>query len=212
MAIFINSSTIYEVLFVCKQGDQIGLNVRHYVSSPTFVVAGRTIHDFSVRLADLFSTLYPACLSENAEFRGVGVRPWTAPITYAYDFAVSGEAGTIAGDSLPSQVSGVIALKTGLSGRHYRGRSYIPFPGESVSNIGGRPDATYLTALQLLADQLATNTPVDPVFVTDDTDMFPAILNRVGATTQPVVQGIARNGWGTQRRRGAFGQTNLSPV
>ena len=56
-------------------------------------------------------------------------------------------AGTAGGNSLPSEVSTVISLRTALAGGSYRGRMYLPPPSTTQVTSAGRLVSTDLSAM-----------------------------------------------------------------
>lgn len=63
--------------------------------------------------------------------------------------------GALTGDALPGQNSMLVSVHTGVKGRRYRGRFYVPGVTET-SSTGGRIIGAQLTALNALAEGLQT--------------------------------------------------------
>jgi len=207
---------IYEVKFYFNYANQVAQNVLHYRIS---AVAGSPT---DAMLADVLDTTFaPAfgdCLSQHATYAGVGVSrlrplPRTIPV---YDNDGEG-AGGVLGDPLPKQVCGVITKRTALAGVRFRGRMYVPFPGEADNEATtGIPSVGYVANLDVLGALLDNVLAVGAGGNTASAN--PVLWNR--ATTTPTVQaetftpitGFRSRGiWGTQRRRGDYGATNQLP-
>lgn len=56
---------------------------------------------------------------------------------------VHNAAGTVAGNSQPSEVAAVLTLRTNTRGRRYRGRLYLPPAHQSMTDTAGNWTATY---------------------------------------------------------------------
>lgn len=121
-----------------------------------------------------------------------------------------GVTGTVAGDTLPFQVCGRLKLLTGLAGRQYNGRLYIPFPGEGDSDAGGSPTAGYRTRLTILADLIE-----DPINITagaDTATITPCVFSRTHGTREALVNVSSVRQWGTQRRRSLIQNLEGPPI
>lgn len=70
---------------------------------------------------------------------------------------LSGDAGDVIGDALPPRNAPVISKKTGLRGRSFRGRMYLPFLSELQQN-GGVITPAALVNIQDFADDLIVET------------------------------------------------------
>jgi hypothetical protein len=197
---------IYKVRFACMLGSQLGLNIRHYrtVAEPLGPVPVSAIADaFDFE----FAPLYKPLLVDNAEYLGVGVQLIVPAPPQLESFVVIRRGfGLAAGDPLPTQVSGLISLRTAFAGRRFRGRSYIPFPPEIYNDETGTPTAPYNTALAALA--LEQTQELTVTFVLQSTTLRPVIFHRTTSTSTDVTAAIPRDGWATQRRRGIFGRAN----
>lgn len=101
--------------------------------------------------------------------------------------------GTVGGDPLPLQNAAVITWRTGIAGRSYRGRTYMPGLTEGHQSMGIL-DSTIMTALGnyggiYLSSNVFTNDYVLGVY----SRKLSHIQNVVSFTVQPYVK--------TQRRR-----------
>lgn len=188
-----------------QSGDQGGLMTRHYrVSSITGV--GATEQEVVDAMSSFWDAFIKPMLTNTATYDGCTlqkVKPLPKGNRYvSFNDAGAGTAGT---DPLPRQVSGVISLRTALAGREFRGRVYMPFPDESDSDADN-PSVGYQVALAALAAELDNNRVI--IGAGGSTTLVPVIYSRKLDQVNDIVQAIARSTWGTQRRRGSFGQPN----
>lgn len=201
---------IIQVTAYCSSGNQLSMNVLHYVTE-TKVGTGATHLEVSARFDTLWNAAYIALLSSNARYRGIGTKKIVPfPATVEVFSGINADDGGVASDILPRQVCGVITKKTGLAGRAFRGRVYIPFAAEDDNQVSGIPEVPYTARLATLAN-LFEDTVV--AGVGGNTNSFaPVLFHRDGATYTPITECVARSIWGTQRRRGDYGRTNVFPL
>lgn len=205
---------VIEVVSVCRTTDQIGLNVFHYLVSKTG--GTQLLSDFTTWLhTHGFGPAMIACLSSEAEFRGILVRVvQPTPSVFFGDMIDQGD-GTVAGDMLPRQVAGLISKRSAVAGRRKSGRFYMPFPGEGDNADTAVPTDDYVSRL----------TTVSTAIVSDlgDGTTYSAQLciyqrpRTVGGVLMPYATRAvsftkASEAWATQRRRGSYGRTNVSPL
>lgn len=191
---------LFEVKVYIRQNDQVALNVSHW---RIMSIAASTPADQAIAngMADhLFST-YKGTISDQATVRGLTVQ-YLAPGTARLPVADNGDErgpGTNEGDPLPLQVAGLIKLTTGLAGRHFRGRKYIPFMIEDDNDANGRPNATALTQLGALATKYTTDALCG---LAPNTALLHChIFDRVNEIATAVNGAVVRTRWATQRRR-----------
>lgn len=157
---------------------------------------------------------FKACLSADAAYLGLRLR-YEGPIASG-DMEVKYDAGADQGGwpdpgSLPSQLAGVIGKQAAESGRHGRGRVYIPFPGETAQQASGLISSDYANALDTMADAMKDNLTYTWGGVS--TVLRPAIFSPVRASNPYFIVTTAyRFGFGTQRRRGFFGRPNVNQL
>lgn len=201
---------IYEVKLFTQQGPQMGLMVFHYrvsaISAPE-----ATVDQIAAAMEGSFASLVKAVMTAQADFRGASARK-VRPLPIGVEFLTGNfpGPGTIGGDPLPPQVSGIITLRSALAGRANRGRKYVPFPAEASNDTGFAPTAAYLTVMTNLANEFddMQNVPNGA----GSSDLTPVIFHRLLGTTTDVTFALVRNAWATQRRRGAYGRPNVAPV
>lgn len=91
--------------------------------------------DLVLAFQEDLEALYVECFSLRYWVRGYQVRGITDP-TYGFDVTGLAVQGIRTGEQLPPQVSAVLTLRTGLIGRSYRGRIYLPPANEGASIAG----------------------------------------------------------------------------
>jgi len=193
--------------------NQLGINVCHWNVE---AIAGiDTLEAFTEFMEALLAPLYKPLMSAEAEWRGLGARviDETPPGIEVFANAEVGP-GTDAGELLPTQVCGILTKKTLLAGRKFRGRVYLPFPAETVNDSDGNPTAGYLINANLLGDELEGTVQLNDG-AAGTIDVGAVLRSGDGAggfIYTSIDQCFARPRWATQRKRGAYGQKNTSPI
>lgn len=210
MAVILANDDILNLRVYCVTGDQLAINsfflrVFTVIGSPTDVDV-LTSWDVS------FAPLYKALMTTDSTYRGTTVqRVRPAPTTMMATKTNLAGAGTVAAPPLPRQVSGIITKRTDFAGKGFRGRVYVPFPGEdSSSGATGTPVAGYVTNLAALA--LSIETPKAAGGGGNSCNSRVVLFKSVSGQTYDVTSCIARSIWATQRRRGSYGKANVSPI
>lgn len=181
---------------------------------------GATDQDVADQLNTLAAADYIALLSTNATYDGVQVQicltgyPFKAKYSSVSNIVGAGP-GTVTGNVMPTQTSGLISYQSAFAGQQFRGRSYIPFPGGADNTTTGDPTAGYVMRLTTLAGVLETGLIITPAGGT--VTLVRVLLNgpdKGGITPNPspVVGATPSIRWATQRRRGDFGRQNRSPI
>jgi len=199
---------IVECKIICLANNQIGEFVLHYRISAVGAPEP-TVTDIAGQVQDTFKDDVIAIISQKATYAGATAqRIWpTRSVRGDYFVPITGTGST---SLLPTQTSGLITKFTTLAGRKNRGRSYIPFPGESDSDDNGAfPNTAYKTKLDNIAALIGQQiiTAVGGGSVTMD----PVIYHRSTQTSIALAGAQKRNQWATQRRRGAYGAANIFP-
>jgi hypothetical protein len=197
---------------VCRDTEQVAIN-RFWYRVQT--VGGSPLTDQDVATyADTFvGPDYKAFLNNNAEYRGVLVQVVRGADTF---IAAVGNAnagfGTAGPTSLPRQTAGITSWYTALGGRRYRGRTYWPFPAAQDDTGDGAPSVGYATRIDTAAGHFAVFNAygVGGRFASFQL----VILHRKVLPTQwdAIQTRFTRTVWATQRKRGAYGKANRSPV
>lgn len=145
--------------------------------------------------------LYP--LSSNAETTSLFVRDVQPGTAAEVENDYPAVLGAIAGDPLPPQVAAVITWRTGLAGRSFRGRTYLPFIDESTSS-DGTVSAPQITRMETVITQMLTvfgpsgsDANWQFVIISEEAAGAP----RVPKVGSAVTAGLARPILYTQRRR-----------
>lgn len=191
-----------------QAGDQAAINVLWYRCSAADN-PGPTNGEAALVFETKFAIALRNCMSPAATFRGAGVQNRYVIDAEQYSSASQGP-GLGTGDNLPRQVSGVITLKTNTAQRRARGRKYIGFPAESDNDANGRPQAAYVTRLQTLANLMDDSVVVAGAL--GSATFVPIVWSRKFAASFDITSCLAREKWGTQRRRGDYGRPNVLPV
>lgn len=205
-----NTDDVIRVALASFCENQLAINILHYRVS-AIVTGVVDLQD----VADAFSGgLGPSladCMNISADFRGVMCnRIHPAPLSVQAISTVGQQAGTVAGDAMSKQTSGIITWQTSLAGRSNRGRTYVPFPGEADNDAAGHPTAGYVARLNLFgADVMLTTVVTNGA---NSVTFIPIVLRRNSvATSQAILAKRANVKWATQRRRGDYGRANTLP-
>jgi len=209
MPVTLALNDVVRLRVACYTANQQGVNVCHFQVT-TVVGTGQTDAQVAGAFDTALAARYKAVLSVAARYRGVSIqRILPLPPTYPQIVTTSDGVGTVAGDMMSTQTSGIVSAKTEFAGPKYRGRAYIPFPGEASNDANGLPIAGYVTDLEDIGDELYT-----PVVIGgggNTVTLTPCIYHRATATVTKIDGYTARAKWATQRRRGSFGQVNPTP-
>jgi len=204
----VSTGDILEVRFVCQHTEQVSYNVRHFRVAQ---VSGQ-----SVSLAEIVNDLatqyepdYKNLICAEAQYLGMDIRRVWPTKTVLYNSTVGAGPGTIAGEILPTQVAGLITLRSETPGPGGRGRMYIPFPSEADNDENGRPEGNYLQRLAFFAALMVEQQfPAGP---DGSATLDPVVWSRTTQTHKMIVDSVRRTKWATQRRRGGFGKPNTPP-
>jgi len=200
------------VSLVAASSGQLGITSFHVriadgvAREPSFENMEALATAYDAALADPFKE----CLAQEATYLGLRARLEQGVPVDDLEVKTDANAGFGAwttANSAPTQICGLLRKRTLRTGRHGRGRCYIPFVPADAVGIDGNPTGGYLTALQLLGTAMLQNREV--------------VMDGVGTTFRTVVvaadraaqfyvcEDITRAGaFATQRRRGAFGRLN----
>lgn len=200
-------------------------NLWYVVSSVGSPIATDT--DVATTVDTLLFAQYKGLMTSLGEYRGVQAqifdgqnKPYRALYSPAFTNANAG-FGTAGTSPLPPQTAGLISFQTNKPRQANRGRTYIPWPDSSAESGGGSPDPVYLSELGVLATNMSVGLAVS---VAGRTATLVRVIkhgksrpgNVVGDYPTPVIDPVlsvsVSSGWATQRRRGAFGRLNKSPI
>jgi len=199
VAIPLAANDFLQVTINCKAGAQYSSNVMNYVVG---AVAGTSATDAQAAtqldafLAPLFKDLLPTTVTYwglKAQIIGPTRRPGQ------YSVAAQG-VGNVAGDIIPTQVSGLLTMRTQFTGPKHRGRMYVPFPGEADNTASGAPSAGYITRLDALrAGMIAGLILINGVGNT--ATILPVVYSRLDEAAFEITESASSPFWATQKRR-----------
>lgn len=198
-----------EVTVYCTVGNQVGVNVLHYEVA---AIGGAVMQydDLPDRAYVHYESAYRGWVSSDANFAGVGVRrvrPGSKTIQYNTIDVVPGDGDGVV---LPTQVAGLITLRSQKPGPGGRGRVYVPFG--SIQWVEGEGEMT--AGAKLALDTVAT--AIGPsINWTAVASAWTLTLQQVIGPNNapPVVEVCEPTGlWATQRRRGEYGRPNSLPI
>lgn len=198
---------VYEVKVFTSQEAQLGINILHY-RVDAIAAAGLTDLEVAQKLDPVYAPVYKACMTSDASYLGVTAQRISPDPVQPFTFSNANPGpGTFGGAPLPRQVAAVIKKLTGGVGRRKRGRMYIPFPDETANDVGAILTGPYKAALATLATTVLG--PITLAGVAGTADLALGVWGRQLKIFSPVTGLQVRSVWGTQRRRGDFGATNL---
>lgn len=205
-----NVGNLYRVGIACWLNGQIGLIIKHY-RVRTIAGGGAADQDFADELYSTFGPLLQPMMNEDAKFLGCSVRNISL-IPPAAAVVSTGPPldGTVVGGELPTQVSGIITLRTIHAGRRFRGRAYVPFPAEPFNDTDAKPTPAYMLLLDDVG--IALTSPVLLGGGPDTATLDPCTLAQVAGVEATIISSTPRRAWATQRRRGTFGASNPETV
>jgi hypothetical protein len=194
----------------CVDGGQAAVNA-YYFNVVAVTGSPATDQDAGDVFINNISASIKAIINANASFNGVVTqRVFPLPLT-ADVFSVTGAGvGTGGSPALPKQCSGLVSWYTALAGRAKRGRSYIPFPSSTMDTGDGVPTAGYVTLLGTHSTAVNTSTAVS--VGGRGATLGQVLFHRATNTFDVITSKLPRAQWATQRRRGAYGRPNSSPV
>lgn len=206
---------VYDLTTYCSLEGQASANRRRwYISAIT--LPAPTIQDLVSWIDGQQAADYKALICTPAIYNGVvgtrnklyGLAPFPADVVSAANVG----PGTAGATPLPKQAAGVLSLYTPFQGPRSRGRMYIPFPSASDTTTSGVPTASYVTNMRTFAVNFVIAQNFTGVAGGTATALA-CLVDKGPPLRNPFITTfIARDKWGTQRRRGDFGRLNASPV
>jgi len=194
-------SDILQMNTICRFGLEGASNVMHY-RVDAYTGLGATLQELAIALFDDFQPEYVPFMTAAATFSHVEMRK-IAPlpvsdVAYSTQAAVAGSIAVTV-NPLPPQVCGIITKRTGLGGRKFRGRIYLPFFTENANDVGLTPNAATLALMDTLAAEFAVGGTV--VGAAGTTGFNPVIWHKATQSYTYVTRCAARPYWTTQRSR-----------
>jgi hypothetical protein len=203
------AGSVIRIDAICYTPSQISVNRFDYrVVSITGSPTDKQVIDAWDVLA---APRYKAIIGTGASYRGSRLTQLIAPVPVPVFQNANDGPGLTLGNMLPTQTAGVVTKLTNFRGRRNRGRTYLPFPSAASDDPGGGPTAGYVTNASLLA--ILVFTPANYGTVTDYASLQPYLVHghTIPPTGTDVIGYNARLKWGTQRKRGQYGRTNVLP-
>jgi hypothetical protein len=191
---------VLESVSVCFGFNQNALNVAHWrVQS-----VGGTEPTLAEKLASISTLLrgsLKAAISASWTFNGFKGRV-IRPVAGALIQDLTGAgAGTLAGDPLPPQISGVISVRSAFAPARTRGRIYLPSATEAENTTTGIPSAAYITTMTTFANLFTVDLNVAGAGGATCV-LRPVLMKKtIPVNDYQITQVIVRGFWGTQRRR-----------
>jgi hypothetical protein len=188
---------------------QLGLMTFHYVVTST---AGTsvTLGDIAANLDSIVQPVMTPMMSTQAQYLGIKLGTENVSPVPAPQIIENATAGSSAGDLLPTQVAGVITWKTDYIGRAFRGRNYFPFPSEIQNQQNDLPTNGYITLMSNFAVAVAAT--IVTTSGANSATIDPVIWHRNLTSWTAITQWRLNQRWGTQRRRGQYGQGNAVTI
>lgn len=197
-----------EVTVYCATQDQYTANVIHF---DILSVVGTVVTDvlFGTTLEAVLAPLFKAILPTNCSYIGLKTQV-IAPVRLDAQIttALAG-AGTLAGDCLPTQVAGLVSMKTGFASRSKRGRMYLPATSEADNTALAQPSAGYLTLMTNIANALLAFNLV--VSGGNQVACAWSVYSRKLHEMTVITQTLIRDDWATQRRRSQIKHSDSLP-
>jgi hypothetical protein len=199
---------------------QAAVNTAWYVVS-SVGASPSTDSDLAAYLDGNAGPIMLTMLPSLVDYRGVQVTinqttyPYKQKLLPVVGNAFAG-AGTSGSQPLPTQTAGLLRFQSPNAGPGGRGRWYIPFPPANANSGGGSPTAAYQVLMDNLAGIVATGIALS--FGGRTATLVRVLVHSPpkggGATPgpSPITSFQSSELWATQKRRGAYGRTNVSPI
>lgn len=206
---FLVTGDVWQLRIACYTPNQASINT---VNFRVTAHAGTGTQDTTAAtyLDGIIAGPYKDILSDDAKYRGCSVwRLLPHPGTVPAFTTINDGAGGVAGEMMPTQVSGIISVRTEFAGRAFRGRFYAAFPGEGSNEVPGLPTNAYVAALQVLANTIFQSHTIGGA--PNTSTLKPILWHRGDETGTDITTAAAKQLWATQRKRGSYGRINLPP-
>jgi len=190
---------------VCKVSLIFARDVREAIN--TFHVdraGGWSLADMAnlaTRVHTWYSTYYKQCIPTNIALQVISLRVYNPVAPLAYDLPISpGEAGTRTGTAEAANVTITMSERTGLAGRAFRGRMYVPGISENDALANDTASSVLTSLLSTAMAQLIValfNAP-EVMAVFHRPHIPPHVLDN---TATQVLTYVIENVLDSQRRR-----------
>jgi hypothetical protein len=200
---------------------QAAVNTIHYFVSEVGATPA-TDTDAAQTLDAIMALSYPPFMSSLTEYRGIEMQilspvpPFQALYTEAFT-NLNAQPGTSGELTLPSQVAGLVEFQTGAARQRGRGRAYLAFPAAGNDDGTGKPSAGARLVMAQIASDMEAGLAVSTA---GRTATLVRVLkhgkDKTGVQIFPYWTAVTNHSdsefWATQKRRGNWGRTNISPV
>jgi len=208
MAHVLANNDIVEISAVSNLLGQYSHNVLNFritnVVGPTV-----TDQDFVTNMEAMLAPLYKAILATNCSWHGAKAQV-VKPTRFDAVFSTANQgAGTLAGDCLPTQTAGCVALRTGVAARAMMGRVFFPATSEAQNQAAATPGVGYTGGMNTLAAALLAGGTV--VVGAGSVDWTWVVRSRLLGVETSITQYLVRSNWATIRRRSHIGHPDVAP-
>lgn len=183
--------------FICRATMVYTRDTRTYVNViHLFKAAGWTLpamQQATIDLRDWWINQLRASIPPQIALVQVQIRLYDPANPLAYDLSVTPSPGTRGTNAEAGNVTLTISWRTGLAGRKFRGRIYIPGLNEGDVSQTDLVSSVITAALSVAAQALYTGAL--------SAGVVPAVFHRVGATYTPVNSHVVEAIVDSQRRR-----------
>jgi len=194
----------------CRGNDQVSVN-RVYLECTGNTGTGATDFECATAIEAKIATAYKAALSASADYLGImlqhirpGFRELSIPVT------TGAGVGGVTGNLMPTQVCGMISARTLFAGRASRGRVYVPFPSVSAADPDGLPTSAYRTLVTAVGSALLDEDTI--VGSAGNSTLISILFKKADPVNSLAFTAFTVPAkWGTQHKRGSYGQANTSP-
>lgn len=214
-----NSSFVY---LYWSLGGELAVNVLGASKSAGTVINQAKAEELDSAIKTQFTNQISARIAANAQLVAVGVRDYSSANLPTFRGTGTAVAGTGTGDPLPRGAAIAVTLRTALSGRSFRGRTYLPGWDEAQNDTSGTQIAlagtaavAFMTAISNAmataglplavvsrpADHVRLTRTVNPGTASETTEIVSETLARVGGVTPVTAIESRNNRWEYQRRR-----------
>lgn len=192
----------------CQNQNQFSANVFNFrCDAVTGISVSHTV--VMDQIDGVLAPLYKAILPTGSRYHGATFQLLSPDrLDRQYTIANAG-AGTLLGDALPTQVAGVLNLKTGIASRFAQGRLYFPPCGEGDNTLTATPSAAYKAGINAIGAALTGGLTI--ASGGDSCDVTWCIFSRESNILTPVTTVTPRPNWGTQRRRSSITRPDVAP-
>lgn len=97
-------------------------------SDPDGLTPDASIEEVADGVWDWWDAYYPFCISSSMTISTLNIRELYEAAPAVYDKAIGVGGSAVSGTATPRELCRVLSLRTGIAGRRYRGRMFIPAP------------------------------------------------------------------------------------